>query len=153
MNKRIIFTILSIVIILILASCGNVEPISPNHFEQTMTNEGYTVIDVSHQVEGDHLELALLAISAAQTYQFELYVFVSDDEAAFFFQNVRNRLESDRENPHTQSAVSLQNLERYELTSGGNYAQLLRRANTALVVIVEESRRDSVRNIISVLEN
>ena len=114
MKKNILYTILFLMPVLLLTSCGEErEPISSYHFEQVMSDKGYTILDVTHQTDGNHLNLILLAVSSSETYQFEFYEFISDEEARFFHQNMRNSFEDNRANPFIQNSVSVRNLDRF----------------------------------------
>ncbi|MCL1992016.1 MAG: hypothetical protein FWG66_03600 [Spirochaetes bacterium] len=150
MKKKVFLAGLAV---LLLASCRQAEPIASLDFEQTMSANGYRVLDVTHQIAGDHINVILLGISGSETYQFEFYDFVSDAQAQFFFQNMRDDFEANRASPFTQSATSGRNSARFQLTAGGVYVQMLRRANTVIIVQVDEGRRDAVANLIGILDN
>ena len=146
--KKIFPVLITVVCLLFLSGC-DMERIEAEHFQSVMEANQYEVIDVTYQIDGNQIQLVLLGM--CETYQFEFYEFVSDMQAHSFFQDVRETFESNRESVHTTRSSSGGNFERFQQTSSGVFAYLLRVENIVIVVEADAVYRDGIRDIMDLL--
>lgn len=121
--------------------------ISAAAFNNTMKEKGYTMTDTTNQFAqyGDYVSKSYAAQKSG--YQIEFYELSSEENAISMYNTNKIKFETQKTNTSTSSAVNMKNYSTFSLTANGKYKYLSRIDNTLIYVDVDESYKDTVKDI------
>ena len=151
MKKISIIGALCIIIVLALTGCGKKKAITTSEFISKTESLGFTTTDATSQyAEFDHVKEATIA-QHPDGYQIEFYSIDNEANTKGMFTTNKNTFEASKGNGSAESSVSLGNYATYSLTSDGSYMYLCRVDTTLLYIHVEDTYKDSVKDVIKEL--
>lgn len=163
MKKSVIITIIVAVIIAAIIGVSIIgvifinlnkekDSITSSNFYTTMSQKGYTVQDANSQFsEYDYIKQAYIAANKDYSYQIEFYELLDDSYATSFYNNNKSIFESSKGNASTETNVELKNSSKYTLLSNSKYMVISRINNTVIYVKVDDSYKDTVKDILDEL--
>lgn len=148
---KILLGIICFLTLFTLTGCGKKTAITSDDFKSISENHSYTVVDaLSQYAEYDYIDSASIAQSSDK-WQVEFYTLSGENYAAGMFDNNKTIFEGYKGNISTESSSSVGNYSNYSLTSGGYFMYICRVDNTLLYVRVEDSYKDTVKDLIKEL--
>lgn len=122
-------------------------PISAAEFNNTMKEKGYAVADTTNQFAqyGNYVSKSYAAQKSG--YQIEFYELSSEENAISMFDTNKARFESQKSDKYTSSTRKIKNYSIFSLTTNGKYQYLSRIDNTLIYVDVDESYKDTVKDL------
>ena len=121
------------------------EPITAAEFSQRMEQEGYAILDVTEQFEGQVLS-ATLAIEQSGVYQIEFFEVESEQQAKAAFEQNRATFESEKGLVSSSYANNGRNFSIYAQTSDGKYSYVCQVEQTFVYASVPEQHKDAVKS-------
>lgn len=121
---------------------------SADTFNNTMVTKGYVMTDTTSQFEqyGNYMTKSYAAQKSG--YQIEFYELSSVENAISMYNTNQQKFESQKSNDlSTSTTVNLKNYSTYSLTTNGKYKYLSRIDNTLIYVDVDETYKDTVKDI------
>ncbi len=159
MKKKPVVIVL-IVIALIIAILGVVfvnlnkekTSITASSFKNSMEQKGYIVSDANSQFsEYDYVKQVYVATNSDYSYQIEFYELSDENSAMNFYNNNKSIFESSKGNASTETNASLKNYSKYTLSANGKYMVVSRIDNTVVYVNVDDSYRNTVKDLLKEL--
>lgn len=126
--------------------------VTAEDFKTKMENKGYIVSDAVSQFAGyDYVKKVYIASAKDYTYQIEYYEFSGDEYAVSFYENNKTIFETRKGNVAAETEINLSNHSRYGLSANGKYSVISRIGNTAIYVNVDDTYKDTVKDILNKL--
>lgn len=148
---KILAGICAVLCLAVAAGCAaKKEPITAAEFSQRMEQEGYAILDVTEQFEGQVLS-ATLAIEQSGAYQIEFFEVESEQQAEAAFAQNRATFESEKGLASSSFASNGRNFSIYAQTSDGEYSYVCRVGQTFVYASVPEQHKDAVKSAIKSL--
>lgn len=149
----IIFAALSLVgivaiIVLVLLVYNPREAMTASDFKTYMESEGYMIQDAKNQFYGvDYIKNVYIAIPRNYEYQIEFYEVDEPEQAKSFYNNNKNRFETD-----TNGALKTErygkNYSKYTLTNLDEYKVVSFIDNTAIYIDADKEDKEEIENIL-----
>ena len=153
--RKIKLVLLALGVLLLTACGGKSTAITSKEFMNTMTDEGFNLVDVKEQFNTyEEIKEAYVALSENEEYQIEFYVLDSGESAVRLYNYNKELFEQSKENSSTMSAytsVDLSNKNKYTLSVDGKIKLLSRIDNTMIYLNVESQYKDKVKTILKKL--
>ena len=144
--KKFLSIIFLVLVLFMVSGCGNKKVITTREFKNITEQNGLSVLDAIDQFDSDVIKEATLAYN--DDYKLEFYVLDSSDSAISMFNYNKNSFESKKSGVSSYLSTDLANYNIYMLQSGGYYMYLSRVDNTLLYVSVEDTFKESVKDIV-----
>lgn len=144
----IVVVLVGIVLIAFNALNKEKTPISADTFNTTMEGKGYVMTDSTSQFAQYGSLMTKSYIAQKGGYQIEFYELSSEENAISMYNTNKAKFESQKANTSTSSTVSMNNYATYSLTTNGKYKYVSRIDNTLVYVDVDETYKDTVKDII-----
>lgn len=146
----IIVAVIGVIAITKLAKEKNA--ITAEEFKTKMENKDYVVLNAIAQFEGfDYVKQVYIASPSDYTYQIEFYEFTENEYAQSFYNNSKNIFENRKGSASADTEVNLSNHSKYTLSSNGKYYAISRVGNTAIYIEVNDTYRDTVKDVLKKL--
>lgn len=122
-------------------------PISADTFNTIMEGKGYIMIDSTSQFSqyGNYMSKSYVAQKTG--YQIEFYELSSEENAIDMYNTNKLLFEAQKTNASVSATTSINNYSTYSLTTNGEYKYLSRIDNTFIYVDVDESYKDTVKDL------
>lgn len=132
--------------------CAKKEPITSQMFSDTMTQNGYTIVDIKEQYSDiEFITEAYLAVDESESYQIEFYVLTDNDRAENMFEGNKQEYEQNKGSSYTGNSYNVGNHSKYTLTADGMYVLISRIDNTMIFVKSAADYKDAVNDAVDVL--
>lgn len=158
MKKLLIIAIIAIVIIVAIVGVIFINlnkeknSITSSSFYATMSQKGHSVQDSTSQFsEYNYVKQAYIAVSEDYSYKIEFYELLDDSYATSFYNNNKFIFESSKGNASAETSVGGKNYSKYTLSSNGKYMVVSKINNTVIYVKVDDSYRNTVKDILDEL--
>ena len=144
-----IIAVVIVGIVLVVFSSLNKEktPITADTFNTTMESKGYVMTDTTSQFSQYGSLMAKSYAAQKSGYQIEFYELSNEENAISMYNTNKTKFESQKTNISTSSTVSMNNYATYSLTTNGKYKYVSRINNTLVYVDVDETYKDTVKDI------
>lgn len=147
--KQLLMGLMCFVVLFTLTGCGNKTAITSDDFKSKMESSGYTVQEATNQMSDyDYIKQVYIAISSDSTYQIEFYELSDNDYASSFFNNNKKTFEDSKSSGSTETSVSVDNNEKYTLTTNGKFKVVSRIDNTVIYLNVDDNYKSSVKDVL-----
>lgn len=147
--KQLLMGLMCFVVLFTLTGCGNKTAITSDDFKSKMESSGYTVQEATNQMSDyDYIKQVYIAISSDSTYQIEFYELSDNDYASSFFNNNKKTFEDSKSSGSTKTSVSVDNNEKYTLTTNGKFKVVSRIDNTVIYLNVDDNYKSSVKDVL-----
>lgn len=147
--KQLLMGLMCFVVLFTLTGCGNKIAITSDDFKSKMESSGYTVQEATNQMSDyDYIKQVYIAISSDSTYQIEFYELSDNDYASSFFNNNKKTFEDSKSSGSTETSVSVDNNEKYTLTTNGKFKVVSRIDNTVIYLNVDDNYKSSVKDVL-----
>lgn len=147
--KQLLMGLMCFVVLFTLTGCGNKTAITSDDFKSKMESSGYTVQEATNQMSDyDYIKQVYTAISSDSTYQIEFYELSDNDYASSFFNNNKKTFEDSKSSGSTETSVSVDNNEKYTLTTNGKFKVVSRIDNTVIYLNVDDNYKSSVKDVL-----
>ena len=123
------------------------KPITAQEFSQRMEQEGYAILDVTDQFEGQVLS-ATLAVEQGGAYQIEFFEVETEQQAKTAFAQNKATFESEQGAAASRYENNGRNFSVYVQTSNGKYSYVCRVGQTFIYASVPEQNKDAVKSAI-----
>lgn len=151
MNK---FKVLILIVLtILLTACGvKKEALDEDEFIIIMKKEGFNIVNVENQFEQyGYFEDAYIAIDPNSNYQIEFYELEDDNYAKRFYENNKQKFESQKSGKNVSSYKELINTGKYTLTTEESYKVVSRIEDTVVYLDVDKKYKEEVNNILKKL--
>jgi len=145
--KKLMLIGVAVVALFVLAACSAREAITASDFEMQMARAGYSVQDVTTQV--DMSSLVSYHIAYLNNTYVEFLVLETESRAIRQFNDVQRMFIGSRGNVYSYRVSSASNFNRFSQTSNGEFLFVGRVDNTILLLMTDSDSRSKADEIIS----
>jgi len=151
--KRVMCTVLFVVLILSLTACSSREAISAVEFTSRMEEAGHSVSDQSHYFDGDpDADVSTYLIADCGAFEVEFLVFGTAERARLVHTSIRQEFEeSSGGNSSARRETNTSNFNRFRQTSDGQFQVVSRIENTVVAVVTSSGNQAEVEAILNIL--
>lgn len=147
--KKIILILVMIAVMSFMGCEVNRMPLTTDEFITKMSDEGFTVEDVSTQFEEGAVEGVFIAYN--EYYQIEFYIVPSDDQAKSAFIENKSAFENVETKTSSNGELNVGNYSSYNRTTDELFMMVSRTENTFVYVVAEKDYKDEIKDFIDML--
>lgn len=154
MKKSKIFAVFAVcmVLVLMLTGCKSKTAITTDVFKNTMSEQGFTILDSKDQyAEFDHILESYIAVDSTQSYQIEFLKISDEALAKEMYENNKAKYEEQHKSASLHTAVSVGNHSEFRMLADGEYILLTQIDATLLFVHTSADYKDAVNEIAETL--
>ena len=143
---------LCLMLVFSFGGCAKKEAVTSQVFGDTMTQNGYTIIDIKeHYNDVEFITEAYLAVDETESYKIEFYVLSDNDSAANMFEGNKQDYEENRGPSYVGNSYDIGNHSKYTLTADGTYVLISRIDNTLIFIKTSADYKDAVNTAVDAL--
>lgn len=150
MNKKILLSILGILMLFTFSACKKEEetrkPITSDSFETVAESIDYETKDVTKTLSSNKGISKAMVARVENKYQIEYYTLDDAEVAQKMYNRNKKRFETQKESKDKAEEINSNNYSEYKLTTNGKYKLLSKIDNTLLYADVDEQYKDNVIN-------
>lgn len=161
MKKEVLITIITVVLLIVISVISfTIYQFHKFTTKEILTNELFTEIMTNNYLETkdatdefkEHEEIkSVLYSNNEKDYEIYLLTFKTNEDAKIYFDNIKNRLESNKGNSYINNYFNIKSYGKYELTSNNEYYNLTKNKNTVLYLISDKQHKKEWKKIIKEL--
>lgn len=149
-NQIAIIFISAVMLMCALCGCSPKTAIDTETFTKTMEAEGFTVTDITNEVETNDVATAVL-IAANDNYQIEFYVLTDTDTGEGVFYNNKQLFDDDHSAKMLSSEITSKEHNYYAFNADGNFHMIARVDNTMLWCEAAKEYKDDIVELVKTL--
>lgn len=150
MNKKILLSILGILMLFTFSACKKEEetrkPITSDSFETVAESIDYETKDVTKTLSSNKGISKAMVARVENKYQIEYYTLDDAEVAQKMYNRNKKRFETQKKSKDKAEEINSNNYSEYKLTTNGKYKLLSKIDNTLLYADVDEQYKDNVIN-------
>lgn len=135
---------------LLLSACSSKDPVTAEHFQKSLENQGYQILDITEQYANfEHIQKALGTKKGSHHIEF-LELNTTDNATAVFNGN-KARVEKFKSSGSVDSSVSAANYQKYSLTTSETFYIVSRIDKTLVYAYSAKADKETLQEILSAL--
>lgn len=147
MSIRKIVMILCVALALMLAACGNKQPVDVQTFIEKAKSANLEMTDATDQFAAG--DVSSVTIASGDGYQVEFYVLLSESQAINAFDTNVEDFRKQEEKSSVTASISIGNTSKYELTSGGKFYLVSRIGSTFIYSTADSQYKDAIKKFVT----
>lgn len=142
--KKLFKFIICILLIITLSGCGNKEALSKDTFYNELSNLGFSVVDVTEQMEDENIKTLYTANNGK--YQFEFYIFDKKENALTAYKSNRDYL---KQKNGKEKEIEKENYNKFTSTIDNEYSVVVRNDNTLIFASINKEFKNDIEKVLS----
>ncbi len=145
--RKVLIVLTMVCALFMLSACGNKQVLSDSKMVSSLRKEGFNVTDISDSMEDSSIKVVRTANNGK--YQFEYYVFKSEESAKNAYKNNANLFKEDKEFKGKEKHGD--NYDEYIQETDDYYNKVVRVDKTLVYVSVNADYKKDVNSILNKL--